>query len=461
MKRKIFILVSFVSFAFLQNTGDEKNDNEIKIVSNNQNEVIKVYEGFGGGIGGNVGNQFYTYDGPGLFGYNNTTTVVFTAKYKTKENGDSYPLIGCKAVLAKVNNGGINYDCLSNDDILSTTYSDNNGIVKFQINKSISSSGTNAVVCVYPDNGNVSIYSNLPLMDQYNFTQQVGSSNWGKKIIARYNLGTIYKPILVSYLPFTVKDGDYNIIDDITIDAHNPADHWSRCFYVGQSAMRAGEFTNQMFGYQPSPINIFYENCEYSYYNSVFEEIHIKEEESSSDFNAVMHEYGHYVQDIKDILPFLPLTNKHSIEESTLNYTSNMDKARKLAWKEGWANAFAKVVQRYSKQVGKAPADSAFGGTEFLDYCLDTSIITTNGNADTYELVVASCLWDLIDNEGIEGSLVDDETISLSYKKWFELVTNGDVENLGDFVNYLKNNYLDYNLSYSDVIGLLDANGIN
>ena len=131
MKRKIFILVSFVSFAFLQNTGDEKNDNEIKIVRNNQNEVIKVYEGFGGGIGGNVGNQFYTYDGPGLFGYNNTTTVVFTAKYKTKENGDSYPLIGCKAVLAKVNNGGINYDCLSNDDILSTTYSDNNGIVKY------------------------------------------------------------------------------------------------------------------------------------------------------------------------------------------------------------------------------------------------------------------------------------------------------------------------------------------
>jgi len=113
-------------------------------------------------------------------------------------------------------------------------------------------------------------------------------------------------------------------------------------------------------------------------------------------WDAVHHEYGHYVSNLYD-LDDDPIGNDmHTIDENLAESYRSKDRGVKVAWTEGFANYFAIVVQR--ARGHKALGIPAVGDENFGDPTDAAPMESSDGSrGEDNEASVMRILWDLDD----------------------------------------------------------------
>ena len=354
-----------------------------------------------------------------------------------------YPLVGCAVVLTD-----------GTDNLYFKESSDSNGFVKFKIpterlngDDGIGYIGLN-IYPTYDTNG-----KDIRIIDEY------GRDYFKHAVWCSESDGYCFKRGVVHNAK----------IKPICID-HS---YVNRSFLIGQAVMKARNFASDMLsprGIVPPLVNIKYpSDDEYfeeinvgAFYRDSEKTIHLEYGWESS--TTIMHEYGHNIQHLLDIIDNPWYKGDHYINENHINretrngflYMSTSlseDQGMRLAWGEGWATAFREVASAYSeKQLGKKHFSADF---EFNDSRGGYKINHSTGNVEPdpntpdgqlnlsgagCELTIIEILWDLLDPQEIEFDGFNDE-FELGYEEWFDITTREETYTLKDFYDNFKKKY--------------------
>jgi hypothetical protein len=131
---------------------------------------------------------------------------------------------------------------------------------------------------------------------------------------------------------------------------------------------------------------------------------------------AILHEYGHYLEN--HIGTFLPLPSTHGGCIATLAPFGSVN-SPELAWMEGFADWFAQVVDE--SPIGTPDVSTPSRVT--LDTPTDCGPLGTGFTTDAFEPHVAGFLWDLYDraNDVLPGR-ADDDSFSRADGQVFQIM---------------------------------------
>ena len=310
------------------------------------------------------------------------------------------------------------------DNYVGCGLSDENGIARIKFEHSLSR-GDNIIkkARVFAGNGDIDVYrldgnlrySDIEFKDKY------------------INFGT------VNELNHTFYDNEEVIIGP-------------RALILASTAIMARNFAWDMMGQKPENIKIifpYHSNTGGSWYNFGEKAIKIGKSQWYASIDTIFHEYGHHVAHLMDIVE--SPGGKHAFNEANNGkpiihdgvdsgncYDENS--AKRLAWSEGFADAFAAVAKDYSlnERNYKLISDICslnygyFDGINLEKYGSSAK----DAKTDDCEGMVAAVLWDLFD--GYNPNDFHDDLIHLPYKSWFDKVTRNNVKTFQEFVDNFK-----------------------
>ena len=213
------------------------------------------------------------------WGYsNNYARVDFNLTVSVRDNSVSpflettIPLVGCMVELYPY---FIGYSEASEQDRAGIGYSDKNGDVRILVKNEKCNYRLRAFI--HAGDENVKLYKYI------NNTKDFASTSYSE---FRANRNSINKL------------RDFNCTDYYE-------DSEGRIFLIAQAAMRARDYAQDMMGRKPSDVIVNYPsrdtNHNGSFYSPSTNTIHIKRGELNCNYDAVMHEYGHHVQNQENI----------------------------------------------------------------------------------------------------------------------------------------------------------------
>ena len=163
---------------------------------------------------------------------------------------------------------------------------------------------------------------------------------------------------------------------------------------------------------------------------------------AQKDYNiidALIHEYGHFVQHCydnypSDLLDMLLNDPKHSFTAVHFEDKQSKDYAMELAWTEAWSDVFAEIAQKYYI-FNYTNTYNNFGDCEHKSRDLDTPVVSDDFG-ESQEYAVSAFLWDLFDLETGNYSIgtIEEDYVLWGPAKWWDYTIEADVENLTEFI---------------------------
>lgn len=239
----------------------------------------------------------------------------------------------------------------------------------------------------------------------------------------------------------------------------------SKAFSVADAVYTGGCYVKAMSTSDLSTITVKYpySGLLTSHYNNVIPEINLTSE-FFSDWDVILHEYGHYASDIFGIYPFTAMA--HDIEMNHITYinenelwnvASNAFTGVKydgcaLAWQEGWATYFSISAQVHQnvRSMG-IPYTNNIGYSGYnLETNTDTNgVLVKPGKGEASELAVARVLWDLADVAGSTFGASDNDLINWGFSVLWLYTVNSEAINLSQFMSYMYEQYIGIETVYS------------
>lgn len=282
-------------------------------------------------------------------------------------------------------------------------------------------------------------------------------------------------------------------VDQITFKMNDCEENtalFGQALQLSQAAIFASNYYKQMKGTEILPISIVYPhnknntNCFYEKDDYPYGRIHIVGDTRSSkdgglrsfeSWDAIMHEYGHFVADkegIEDTPGGWHGSGNTSMAEHyathfsggtqslcsnsncafndkdvfNINYKFNEDDCKeqgiKIAWSEGFATYFAMASQEYYSDYLAGVQTVADGRYTSYNGAL-SSIRKGMGTTDDTESTVYSILYDIYDSPSEDPYLFDDyygkNFLSLGHEQLWKLIMNSKAKTFDTFDNYCKN----------------------
>ena len=307
----------------------------------------------------------------------------------------------------------IDVDLFGINDVLETVYTNSNGYYSASVSNTgfLENGGKDIKIRVSATGGNIKVVNN---------SNSVYSIDSG--IIEN----------------FTGTSLSINMFIDVNTLTNIDADRVT-AFRVHQAMNFGAGYVGSKKGNRLDSISVVYPTSQStSFYNG--SKIHILQDDCD-DWDVILHEYGHYVQDYYNISESPGGT--HYTGEC-LNARLGKDKGMKLAWGEGWATYFsvsAQVEMNASSfniaNVGDMNYTDAVDST--IDYSLESPTLYYYSYGESNEIAVAAALFDLADP-------LNDDSVNLGYTYIWNIINNAQCSDFSEFMNELQT--LNYNFEY-------------
>lgn len=224
----------------------------------------------------------------------------------------------------------------------------------------------------------------------------------------------------------------------------------NRAFYISQGLVTAQRFALEMGMETDEFLHVIYPFSD-NYTAFCLDEYSGIGKPYFSDFDTIMHEYGHFVEGVLgnygsslvDIILYNPNHYSHTDHFYDKN---NKQFAMDLTWSESWATAFAQIAQQkyLTEYNGKVSGyGDIFDGENYETY------ISTLYSCEAQEDAVIASLWDLFDS----GTNESYDNMSLSYAKWWEMTTRNNIQTLTDFFEVVNEYYPEYRSQVGEIFG--------
>lgn len=346
----------------------------------------------------------------------NIVNVMCILEWKTKD-GNKLPLINSWVELCDKEIFG--------NEVISSGYTDSEGIISFQFDRS--------------NYENVENQDNLNLHIRY---YPVGKTfEVAPDLLFKYNY--LSSEIYTDISPHT----ELIIEETVEFDEHN---FKNQSFYLQQGMVVGERFANALGFSTNNKINVvfpsgyLYPNDEaFCYGNDYKEYISIIGSSLFNNFDVLIHEYGHFVEQSSNLYGaslFEIFKNNPSHQMSDDHFFDKEDKeyAMELTWSESWANIFSQLAQEcYSSEY---PGVTNFADNIHNGYNYETGYgqyDTPSNGCEAQEFAVSKVLWHLFEPviTEVEEELDD---INEGFKIWWRLTTKPGTYTLEDFVNSLN-----------------------
>lgn len=207
----------------------------------------------------------------------------------------------------------------------------------------------------------------------------------------------------------------------------------SKAFYIHQAGVVGALHVKAMSGNAPSNVVFRYPYSDSG--NNEYTGSYIKIKTSSYySWDVILHEYGHFIQDIYNIENNPGGT--HYISENAIDtyfdagnsLPTAKNKGTRLAWAEGWATYFsisAQVQQNVSSMNIPGSGDGKYNnlaGNWYVD--LESY---DDGKGEGHEMAVSCVLWDFADSSSTTGSTGESfDNIALGFQTvWNYTISSG------------------------------------
>ncbi len=190
----------------------------------------------------------------------------------------------------------------------------------------------------------------------------------------------------------------------------NMIDTYDALIAIGATPTK-GVTVNWYLGYQPLDYN--------TYYDPPTSSVHLNGNITANgepidgdqwDDGVIIHELGHWVQDM-----FMPLpADSGGPHGDCMEYLGYPDVAANniIAYSEGWATFFSSAVRNEANYIDTAGGIQ--GGTSIVAYSLETvSNLDGTGHGNFCEYQVAATLWDVLDTNQDGGDTVQEPFIEI------------------------------------------------
>lgn len=227
-----------------------------------------------------------------------------------------------------------------------------------------------------------------------------------------------------------------------------------KSYSVLQATEYASDYVNKMEGkYLPQiPIAFPALDFEGTCYSSFFNQMFILCDDYC-DWDVIMHEYGHYVEDKFGFES--GNGGEHSSDEVLTDKLKSKKKGIHLAWNEGWATYFSISCQKYLSLSNLNVLDEDRNntiGNDNYDDTIDQKIIedlkVRRRQGEGNEHTIAGFILSLADFEKRSY-----DVFSYGYQNMWDIVIDNKVNNLSDFCQLLHSSY-SYDLN---LIGALET----
>lgn len=203
----------------------------------------------------------------------------------------------------------------------------------------------------------------------------------------------------------------------------------NKSFYVLQGMILGHNFAKQMGFSSTQTLNVLYPvppDGAFSYFGRA-----VIGNEYFDDFDTLVHEYGHFVEQMKgnysaSLLEIIINDPNHYSSTDHFDDKKQKEYAMELTWSEAWATAFSQIAQEYYKNdyIGEDGMADRYDGQHYDTYTY------TAQSGEAQEDAVIAFLWDLYDN-----------VLLGSYQNWWNYTTRKGTCTLTDFVNIVETYY--------------------
>jgi hypothetical protein len=238
---------------------------------------------------------------------------------------------------------------------------------------------------------------------------------------------------------------------------------FSNSVYLLDSFVTGANYVKEMSGVTMPCIHVTYPHTDLMqdfYYPSCIQIT----EESFDSWDTVLHEYGHYVADYFDILPYVKMA--HDQNQNLISYLQIDDSIPtlalnpkmhgcELAWQEGWATYFCVSAQIH--QNAKSLNIPDIGDTLFYGNSIEINMNTNNrwSKGEGHEFAIARALWDMADIQGSTYEATDNDPINLGFQAVWDLVMNSEAISFSAFMQYFYTQYSKTSYVYLNVGSIL------
>ena len=259
--------------------------------------------------------------------------------------------------------------------------------------------------------------------------------------------------------PGNVYEFRYNVIYDIN--------HFVfKSFFVQQGMVVGEMFAEQMDFTTGNFINVIYPSGHFfkaddafCYGNNYKEYLSIIGSNRFNDFDTLIHEYGHFVEQSNNLygatlFEIMKNNPSHRLIDDHFDDKPEKEYAMELTWTESWANVFSLMAQKYYKnKYTNIPGfgDESLNKNNLEDYSLYNYNVKQN-SCEAQELAVSKVLWDLFDSS-LTGDIGEShDNISLNYTEWWRITTKPGTFTFQDFIEKLSEETIETQIKISKLL---------
>ena len=374
------------------------------------------------------------------------TTVSGYLKWKPSANSTTLPLRRSKIQLMR--------QMPTDDIVLGSSYTDDSGYYEFIFDNDywngLANGGINVYLRIYPESTSFSFINTVVLLMDCLCDMNIGTSilldnpDWLISNLILHNildsclLETLY---LNTQIANSVTGGTLTVFNK-TIN-YDESMYINKCFYIQQGLVVGQKFALEMGMSFNKHIYVLFTDLYLAHdqafcfgQNNLFVSLMYIGKDYFSDFDTIIHEYGHYVEhsmstygsNLTDII--IPSNSSHYSTDDNIHLKQNKSFALTLTWTESWATVFMFLAQKYynADYSGVSYFGDIVNHNEGYNY---SNIPTDNNNAcEAQERAVISFLWRLYDS-----------ILSDNYQSWWNYTTANCVDGthkiytLNDFVH--------------------------
>lgn len=218
-------------------------------------------------------------------------------------------------------------------------------------------------------------------------------------------------------------------------------DYRGKAFSIVQAVEYGAEYVYRMEGAYLPQVSINYPSNSGSYYDTAKHIINVSQV-NFYDWDVVLHEYGHYVEDMFDFSS--GAGGDHYINEDLTDRFS-MDIGVRKAWNEGWATYFSLSCQKYlamnelsmlNLDYRNTFSDDYYDVKKLKDMRIDVNVKTMWRYGAGCETSVAGFLLSVADLD-----ISPLEQFSYGYKAIWDIVVENKIICMADFCRRLYDTY--------------------
>lgn len=376
-----------------------------------------------------------------------TTYVQGTIKWNASSSNIERPLQFMRIDL-------YDYDAISDNEWIASTYTDINGYYSFSFSNDESIwdlDGSDIFIKVYPDGGTFEIGSNWnTTQNYYVYTSSIYRGvETGDTITIDANIA--YNPNNMTNCAFSIAQGL------IVSEKH----------YLASTNNRPTTMLKVWFPVVPAGVTQFLEWVN-AQFNHAIDKVLVAADELAfcyrylmglgrgnfDEWDVVMHEYGHFVEHnmqtygINLIEHCLYNPRHHWGDDAISAHDNNKRYGTELAWSEAWATVFSIISQHYYIENYDSSILNIYGAgdnnytgwdLENMDLNLYQNNVMIGGEADEYALI--HLIWDIYDNSGTNETF---DVMSSTIQIWWTLTTQPMAYTLSDVVQTIDETYFVY-----------------